>query len=453
VPSRHSHPQPLVQRLQALLDWTDGLSQRRLALAVFLPLLAIYVATGNVNQQLQSPDPIAAALPAWHWVNFHTLHLDGVRVVNPWEYFVNGHIATNRTMGVVLFGIPFYELLGHSTHFSMFPAVVGASAAAAGAVTFLVLVARTLTSTRLALLVGAVFGLGTATWSVSADTMWPHGPDQLFLAAGTYFLSTNKRITSAVAFALAIPVRAHLAVVPLIAGLWLTLRERALRPLIVFGAPSTLALALVSLYNHWMFGTWSLEGGYWYVASGLSDVTDLTGHTGIFKNLLGTFFSLDRGLVIWCPLAILLCIGLRAAWRNAPDWVRLAACGGVAYMAVQLKINYFSGGDRFWSYRLSLEMLTLAAPLLTLACHHLLTQRPRLKPLLCAAAVYGIAMQAVGAIFYRPGIDHHSAWTHSKLAQELVHGGLGPRIVTAAGLAAVVASLAFVRGRQARPTG
>jgi hypothetical protein len=364
VPTTPDGPTAPTSRFRRYLDIADNARGWTLGLAIFVPLLIIYVATGNIVGDTQSPDPVAAALPAWHWAAFHTFYLDHVFTNNVWVFKAKAHYVSNRQPGVVFFGIPFYLLLDRTAQFSMFPAVVASATAAAGAVSFLTLAIRNALGTRIALLAGLVVAFGTATWSVPSDTLWPHGPDQLFMAAAMYFLSRQRTVPASIAIALAVPVRAHLAVLALIAGVWFAVRRRSLKPLAVFGAPSLVALAALSAYNHWLFGTWSLNGGYPpYVDQNATGLGQLTGHFGFATNILGSFISLDRGLVIWCPLLVVLGLGLRTAWREAPDWVRISAVAGGLYFLVQMKLNFFSGGDRFWSYRLTIESVTLAAPL------------------------------------------------------------------------------------------
>jgi alpha-1,2-mannosyltransferase len=323
---------------------------------------------------------------------------------------------------------------------------VAAGVAAAGTVTLVTLTLRRALSPRLALLTGLVLAFGTATWSVSADTLWPHGPDQLFLAAGMYCLARNKYAAASVAIACCVPIRAHLAVVAAVAGIYLAVKQRSAKPFATFALPSLVGLELLSQYNHWIFGTWSISGGYMpYATDNLESIGHGSSIMSFFTDVLGSFVSLDRGIIIWCPLAIVLLVGLRAGWRESPDWVHVAALGGLAYYAIQMKISYFTGGDRFWSYRVILESLTLMTPLLAFAARDVLRRRQVVARLAAAAAVYCVGTQAVGAIFYVPDIYHYSPWWHSKLADELVSGGAGPRVIMALTVAGMVAAFRWPR--------
>jgi hypothetical protein len=341
----------------------------------------------------------------------------------------------------VVFGIPFYELLGRGPVFSMFPAAVAGSTSAAGAVALLVLALRRLLGSRIALAAGLILALGTSTWSISADSLWTHGPNELLLAAAMYAFSRNRQLAAALFLGLACTVRPHLAFVPLVAGVWYAVRRRSVVPLAVFGVPAVVGVGVIALWNHWLLGSWSIEAGRSYASAGLSSVATGPGYN-FGTNILGTFFSPDRGLVIWCPLFVLLLAGVRRGWRDAPDWARICSIGGIGYLLLQLKVNYFSGGTNFWSYRFAIEPLLLATPLLAYAARDVFRRRPLVRRFVIAAAAYCVGTQAVGALFF--GSQAHvliDPWTHFGLASELVHDGLGPRIVMGLTAATVIAAL------------
>ncbi|HWA68161.1 MAG TPA: hypothetical protein VG899_17500 [Mycobacteriales bacterium] len=418
-----------------------------IALGVFAVLAVVYFATADVGRDSVSPDTVAAALPAWAWATHHTLYLDRVAVPNIWEYQPKAHVVSNRTPGVVFFSIPFYLAVGRSAIFSMFAACLAAATAAAGSAAFLFAAIRRLCGANRALIATAVFAFGTATWSVAADTLWPHGPDELFLAAAMYFLSRNRALLSAISVALAVPIRAHVAAFALVAGVWLAVRRRSAWPLVTFGLPSGITLFLLCLYNHWMFGTWAISGGYPYVNHDLAALSG-SGHVNFPIDVLGALVSTDRGLLVWCPLIVVLAFALRPAWRLAPDWVRISAVAAVGYFLIQMKLNYFSGGDRFWSYRLTLEPLILLTPLLVLAAVEVSRRHRLWGGGAVAAAVYGVGTQAIGAIFWTPDdLVHHSPWSYSHLAHELRYAGWGPRVV----MIVTVALMLYAIGVRLRP--
>jgi alpha-1,2-mannosyltransferase len=428
------------RELAARIEQAAGWQQ---AVVIFAIVLVIYFATGGVSRDDVSPDAVAAALPAWAWATHHTLYLDHVTVPNVWVYAPRSHLISNRSPGVIFFGIPFYVAVGRTAIFSMFPAVLAAATAAAGAIAFLFSAVRRVTNTRVALLVAAMLAFGTATWSVAADTLWPHAPDELMLAAAMYFLSRERYLRSAIAIALCIPIRAHVAVLALVAGTWLAVRRRSAWPLLTFGGPAAIGVAALALYDHWIFGGWTIAGGYPYVSRDLGKLLG-SGHVSWPMNIVGALVSTDRGLLVWCPLVLVLAFATRPAWRAAPDWVRISAIGALGYFLIQMKLNYFSGGDRFWSYRLTLEPLILLTPLLMLAAIEIAHRRLIWQNIAIAAGLYGVGTQMIGAIFYTPNdLVHHSPWRYSHLVHELRYAGIGPRVVLAGTAAVIVVAIAI----------
>lgn len=378
---------------------------------VFLPLLIVFLLTGTYTEQ-QSPDPLAAAVPAWQYVVHGNLTLDAFEGMLPWFVDTGERIVSNRTPGIIFFAVPFYWLLGTTPDApNLVPATAAAATAAAGAMTLLHLVFRRLVSPSTAMVGAYVAALGTSTWSVSADALWGHGPNQLWLGAALLALAAERYMGSGVGFGLAVFTRPQLAVIPAITGLWAGVHKRSLRPVALVGVPAALGLAGLVFYNRLMFQTASVAGGYGsYVTDNLASrpVWDYA------EGIAGTLVSPDRGVLFMSPFLLALVPGLRAAWRVAPTWVRSAAVGGVVYMLVQLRINYFSGGDHFYSYRLSIELLTMAAPLLLLAYREWTAYTPLRRRAFSALAFLSIALHALGAVYHRVDYIERSAWVPFK---------------------------------------
>ncbi|HVE98092.1 MAG TPA: hypothetical protein VNA12_02830 [Mycobacteriales bacterium] len=436
---------PARRRLSAPLLW----------LAVFLPLFVGYLATSTVEEDRLSPDPVAAALPAWRLANYGDLNLDGMGYNNIWVQEAEGRRVSNRQPGVILTGVPFYAVLSRNpTLVSLFPAAVAASTVTAAAVACLVLAFRRLVETRTAVAAGGLLAVGTSTWSVSADSLWPHGPDQLYLAVGMVFLAREAYVGTGVGYALAVLTRTHLAAAAAVVGIWHSVWRRSPRPAIAVGVPTAMAVAAVAFYVRHITGRWDLKaeiGG----SGAARSLREQPGWT-FAENIAGFLFSPDRGLLVVSPFLLVLLPGLVAAWRVAPPWVRSSAVGGVVYLLVQARLNYFTGGDRFWGYRLSLETLTLASPLLVLSWREWVSVRAWRRSLFAALAVLAIGYQAVGAILFDSPPYHWSGWTHSWLRDVLVaapYRGTARGIVicslVAAPIAAILAARPFGRFKPA----
>lgn len=384
-------------------------------LIVFMPVFAIFVATATFNLDRLNPDPIAAALSAESVAHDFDLTVENAHG-NKWITTGTGRPLSDRQPGVIFFGVPFY-LLSPDNGFSMVPAAVAGAFSAAAAVATLFLLFQGLVSTRTALVAALIVAFGTSTWTVSAESLWTHGPDQLFLALAMLAVTRRSWLLSGVALAGAILTRTHLAVVALVLGLFLAWRRRSLRPAVLIGIPSLLGVAGVLLYTHHAFGVWDISAGYSTRES--YPTSQLLGQTqGIpfALNLVGLLFSLQRGIFIISPFLLLLLPGLRAALRTAPDWVKASAAGGVLYMAVQLRINFYAGGGRFWGYRLALETVTLASPLLLL-CYREWTAKTSLRRRLFGALVIvATGYQVIGALLYtNPPASFENPWNENYL--------------------------------------
>jgi alpha-1,2-mannosyltransferase len=282
---------------------------------------------------------------------------------------------------------------------------------------------------------------------VSADTLWAHGPDQLFLAAGTALLAAEHYAGTGVAYALGILTRTHLAVAAAVVGIWHAVVRRSVRPAVGVGLPALVGLLAVVVYIHHVFGGWNLHAGF----SGPFPVAPTLRSQGagaLVENVAGFFLSPDRGLLVVSPFLVMLLPGLGAAWRVAPAWVRSSAVAGLAYLLLQARINYFSGGDRFWGYRLSLETLTLLSPLLLLSWRHWVSERTWRRAAFAALAVLSVGYQVIGAALFDAPPLHHSAWTHSWLADVLraaPYRGTARLIVVVTVVLAIAAAALAVR--------
>jgi alpha-1,2-mannosyltransferase len=404
--------------------------------AIFFPLFVLYASTASYSGG-QVNDAIAAAVPAWYVANEHTLTLPVDETpVNAWFVEANGRRVSNRFPGVIAFAVPFYlPTRGVADHPTIPEASVAAAFAAALTVALLALLLRRVADTGLAVGGALVFGLATNTWSVSASSLLSHGPAQLWLVVAMLFAARDAWGGTVPAYAAAILTRPHLVLVPGVALLWHGVRDRAWRAAAWLAAACATGLGLLALYNHHVYGRWSFNGGY-----DVSVSTGLTRHPwGVFGNIAGMLLSPGRGLLGTSPFVLLLLLGLRPAWRAAPSWARAAALGGVAYLLLQLEVNRFSGGSGFYTYRLPIEALTAAAPLLLLAYREWVAAARWRRVTFAVLLAYSVAAEVLGAVWYggKEPTDP-SAWTYLTQYHALLKGGVVGAAVS------VVAGGAFV---------
>lgn len=417
-------------------------------LLVAVPLVAVYLLTANAGPN-QVNDTVATAVPAHQLAFQGTATLDQYAGRNTWFVEAEGRVVSNRHPGAILLAVPFYRLLG-SPELGFGPAAVTAAVVAAVAMGVLYLVLRRLVSPATATAGAVVAGLATSTWSVSADALWTHGPDQLWLGLGLLGLAAGRYLSSGLAFGLALLTRPHMGVVAAVSGLHRSLVERRLWPAVAIAATTGLGLAAFLWYGHVVFGEASLTGGYSgsvtgrLTGGGAAGGEAFAGVGRLLENVAGTLVAPNRGILTLSPFLLVLLPGLPAAWRAAPGWVRSAALAGGVYMLVQLRVNYFDGGLNFFAYRLPLEMLTMAAPLLVLSYRGWVAGHTRRVQAFWTLVVLSVAVQFLGAaVFVRdPSVVAARdttviGWGAWELTAALRR--LGPAGVAALGAAAALA--------------
>ncbi len=89
-------------------------------------------------------------------------------------------------------------------YLAMIFAVAGAVSAALAMAT-LHLAFRRLTSPTTAVVAALIGGTATATWRISADQLWPHGPAQLWLALGVLSLAGGNKMEQTLSYQITEP--------------------------------------------------------------------------------------------------------------------------------------------------------------------------------------------------------------------------------------------------------
>jgi alpha-1,2-mannosyltransferase len=378
---------------------------RALVVLGWVALVGIYLATGTSdNHSRQSNDTLSALIPAWSLGQRGTLDIPDFYGFSPWIHHVGAHTLSDRMPGIILWATPFYALLGTSRGPSPAVAALAAAVATATAMICLWQLFSRLVAPKTAVAAAGLAAFGTATWTVSGTALWAHGIDQLCIALALLALSRDRFALSGLAYAMGIVTRPHLAVGAAISGIWASVERRSFRPAIVMGLTSSLGLAALVSYNRIVFGQTTLLVG---VYAGRTDTAhdSVAGARsnyglGYLIQVAGTLISPARGVLVLSPFLLLLIPGLRRAWIAAPSWVRSSAVAAVVYMAVQLTGNGFSGGTFFYSYRLPIEALTLASPLLVLAWREWTSRTQVRRAVFAVLAVISIAQHAIGAFIF-----------------------------------------------------
>jgi alpha-1,2-mannosyltransferase len=383
---------------------------------------------GTAERHGVGTDAYAASAEAWRVSTTGSPWMDGIDVTDlkgvhnrielgRWiEPAPNGHVVAQRMAGPVLAAMPFYLVLAHDPDPSAFSLTPGALAGAtwtSAAVALLFLALRRRLSDALAAAAALTFAFATPTWAVSANGVWTHTVTQFGLAGAAYMLSRDRWWMAGALFGIGMLGRPHLALVAACVGLGLGWAKRRPGPVVAVAVPTMASLAALSVWNHWMFGVWSLTGaGYGgkisQAAQGYSGSSEYGVSGSQILNIVGFLVSPARGMLIWTPVILLFVPALYRARKNVPPWSVWLAVGGLLYTLVQLRVNYFSGGVGFYAYRYGLELLTCLVPLLAFSVKEMRRPARWLAPPLIAAQVAAMTIGSVVEAYFIP-ID--KMWT------------------------------------------
>jgi hypothetical protein len=383
----------------------------------------LFLATANFAAR-QINDAASALTSAWSLGQHGTLDMSLSPAPKPWSVHVGDHLYSDRLPGVIAWAAPFYALLGRPAAPTMFPTGVAVATAAALIVALSYILFRRLVGPRTALGGTIVLALGTSTWSVSADALFPHGPDQVWLLAFMIALSSRRWWLAGCAGAALIVTRPTAAVAVAVAALWCSIRGRRAAPALRIGIVSSLGLGFLLIYTRVLFSHWALYAGSYDSIEknvlGKGGTYSPTDPFELVTNVAGFVVSPTRGLLVLSPFLLMLIPGLRRAWQSAPAWVQAGALAAVCYTLIQLWSNNFGGGSDFYGYRYALEPLTLASPLLLLSWQKWTSLTALRRRMFAALAVFSIFGYAAGAVTTE-NVDtsFNRAWQHYLLVDAL----------------------------------
>lgn len=370
------------------------------ALLVALILAPLYAWTITSSDQVNI-DANVAAIPAWHLVQHGTVDLsdsdvgDGIRFIGPGA---KGRVLSNRPLLLSLLAVPAY-VVANDDEYSVDPSSITALLVTVAAMALMYSVLRRVVDHRWSLLATLALALATATWPISAGELWPHGAGQLVVALALLTASSGRHWLTGLAWALGLLVRPVTMIIPGALALQ-RFFARGWRSTLAIGAPVAAALALLVIYNAWMFGSPNVNGGY---GSGYGERAVSQSLSGYFATLGDMFASPENGLFVWSPICLFAVVGLPRAWSSIPRWSQEAAVAGLIYLIVHARLNRASGG-LLLDYRYPIEAVTLAAPALAIGAKHLVSQgRPWRTALLTSL---GVSMLLQGLMATSYSCDH-----------------------------------------------
>lgn len=343
-----------------------------LILTVILPL---YVANARWSVH-GNPDVVAAALPAYELANNLSIDVSGHQAItdnldrglDTWfTGMPSGEVISNRPPGLIVLATPPYVVI-KQRGFSVGPSTLVALLTTVLAVVLTWNVLIKLVGITRATVATLTLALGTTTWAVSAAQLWPHGPGQLWAALAISSISAASLSGTGWAFAASVTTRPLTALFAMTTGLLESIRHRSWRPILTIWSIASIGVAAVVTYNRYVFGTWSVRGGYSEAFTvGALDRFNLWDY---LVNVFQMFIGLPNGVLITTPIIGIGVLGAVKTWKRIPGWARSTALAGVIYLLVHAALNRASGGSLLF-YRYPLESIVLAAPLLTLGSQHL----------------------------------------------------------------------------------
>jgi hypothetical protein len=370
-------------------------------------LFALYALSQPWHLRGNISDVEAATLPAWHIVETGTWDLSELADDNPWFVEVPGGVWTNRSPGIVGVALIGYALTSPFTDtFQNWPGTLTAITTSWLAVLVVAAAAERLRPGAW-LLALAIFGLGTATWGVAAEQLWPHGPAQLAVALSIWLVLTGKGGWAGFAMALAVVIRPPLIVIAMGVAVAQAAVTRTVRPLLTMGLPSTVAAAAYLLYNRVLFDSWSPTAAYEAVGGFVAEF-DLLGLVG---NVVTAFVGPSHGVLVWSPWIIVALFALHRLRGRVPQWLMYTPAVAAVYIVAHSLLEIASGA-LFFNYRYQLEAVTLAAPLLIATIPEFDDARPR-RIVMGVAIAVSIVLQIIFVFVSKCFIDESGTFTCS----------------------------------------
>jgi len=358
-----------------------------------------------------------------------------------------GVYANMYGIGAGLWAVPFVAAVSPfardfydrpSADLLWYAAKVAAACAVAGSAVCLFLAALAFMRPGTAGWLALAYGLGTCVWSASSQTLWQHGPMELFLALGTLFLMRLDRPRSAygvgLCYALAYACRPTAALAIGAAGLYYLLVNR--RALLRFALASLPVGLTLSAYNLHYFGKLlvfgQLVGAHKATAVALAKSSTVAAPvvasakgvfgTSLAEGISGILISPSRGLLVFSPILIFAFWGLVRVWRDgrfAPLRPVTIAALGMCLVAARW---YCWWGGWCYGYRLLSDAVTLMA-FLAIPVAEEVRRRRALAATFCLCLVWAISVQVVGAFSYDV-----TSWNNRQLLAVKVPGEEKPRL-------------------------
>jgi hypothetical protein len=362
---------------------------------VAVVILAIYAFGQPWEARGHVSDVHATTLPAWHFVETGSWDLSTYANLNPWFVETENGVFSMRTPGILGAAAVGYFLTSPFTDgFYDWPGIVTAIVAA-----WLSVLLVAASAERLAkgswLPTAILFGLGTATWAVSADQLWPHGPAQLAIAAGLYLMIRGRDMWAGVFLGLAVLMRPITIILGLGMAVTKAVTSRSWKPLMTIGLPTVVGGVAYLAFNRILFGSFSPMAAY----DAVGGLIGLDGIGGTIANQISALFGFRHGVLVWSSWLLVCAFGLRWMKGKVPSWVWWTPTIALAYVIVHSSLEIASGA-MVYNYRYPLEALALATPMLAATVTQFETTHRR-RFILAGAVAASVFLQVCAVLVAR----------------------------------------------------
>ncbi len=269
---------------------------------------------------------------------------------------------------------------------------------------FIFLTAAGFVKFRYAVFLALVYGLGTCVWSTSSQALWQHGPNEMFLAMGVYFLSRigisrRNAIWCGLAVSAAFVCRPTSILVLAAIGIYLLVTDR--KAMVAFVLACLPLMLMMAVYNDYYlgspftFGQSKVSASTAEIKTGSSEMWQTPLPTG----LAGLLISPSRGLFVYSPFFAFAIWGGITVWRDRRYYaLRPITIAILAILCLEAKhFDWWSG----WSfgYRHIVDLSPLLAVLLVPVVASIFRKR-RLAALLLVMVAWAVMVQFLGAFAY-----------------------------------------------------
>lgn len=283
-------------------------------------------------------------------------------------------------------------------------AKLGSASMVALTAVLLFLIADRLSSRKRALFVALTYALGTCAWAVSSQNIWQQTVNQLFLAAGAYFVTSGvKRAPNALLGGFFLGAAAacrptSLSVVFAVLIYFYLAERRSLLPFALGLLPVPLG---VFAYNLHYFGSPLI---FAQAIVGQVIAQQKTGSPDVWQTpflygLVGLLVSPSRGLLVFSPILALSFWGsVRAVRDDEYRWLWPFLASALVMMVAQCKWFDWWGGHAY-GYRPWLDAVPYLSLGLLPICGSLFATRLR-SAATGVVLAWSVFVQALGAMSY-----------------------------------------------------